>query len=676
MSDPASEIAALAAEIARHDAAYFRNDAPTVSDAEYDALKRRYRALLEAHPELRPAEDPDARVGATPAEGFAKLRHAEPMLSLDNVFDVAGFEEWQARIRRFLGLAPDAPLAMVGEPKIDGLSINLTYRDGAFVHGATRGNGFEGEDVTANLLTIPGIPRQLAGAPALLEVRGEIFLTKADFLALNAAQEGSGEKIFANPRNAAAGSLRQKDPAVTASRPLKLFAYALGAASARPAETHAAWLDRLRGWGFLVNPLSRPLADLRDAEAFQDSIAAARASLPYDIDGVVYKVDALELQARLGFVGRAPRWAIAWKFPAEQATTTIRAITIQVGRTGALTPVAELEPVNVGGVLVSRASLHNEDEIARKDFRVGDTVIVQRAGDVIPQLVSVVAEKRPAGAEPYRFPDTCPVCGSHAVRAADEAVRRCTNGLSCAAQVQERLRHFASRAALDIEGLGEKTVAEFFEAGLLKSLPDIFALPAREPEIAAREGWGEVSAKNLSRAIEARRRVPLEKFILALGIRRIGEANAKLLARHFGSLPAWRAAMLEARIVGSEAREQLGSIQGIGPAIAQELVEFFDEPRNVAVLDALADAITVEDAAAPATGALAGRTLVFTGTLAGMTRDEATARAEAAGAKVAKSVSRKTDYLVAGADAGSKAAKAAELGVEVISEERFRELAG
>jgi DNA ligase (NAD+) len=590
---------------------------------------------------------------------------------------VPEFEEWQKRIRRFLGLAADAPLAMVGEPKIDGLSINLTYRDRRFVHGATRGDGAEGEDVTANLLTIAEIPRRLGrDAPETIEIRGEIFLTKPDFLALNAAQEAAGEKIFANPRNAAAGSLRQKDARITAARPLKLFAYALGAASERPAPTHAEWLDRLRAWGFSVNPLSRALSDVAEAETFQADIAAGRADLPYDIDGVVYKVDSLDLQARLGFVGRAPRWAIAWKFPAEQATTHINAISIQVGRTGALTPVAELEPVGVGGVLVSRATLHNEDEIARKDFRVGDTVIVQRAGDVIPQLVGVVLEKRPRGAEKFVFPDRCPVCGSHAVRAPDEAVRRCTNGLSCPAQLQERMRHFASRAALDIEGLGEKTVVEFIEAGLLKSLPDIFDLPQHEAEIAGREGWGETSARNLVRAIAARRTAPLEKFIFALGIRRIGEANAKLLARHYGSLEAWRAAMLEARVIGSEAREALGSISGIGPAIAQELVEFFEEPRNVAVLDALAARMDVQDAVAAAGGALSGKTLVFTGTLAAMTRDEATARAEAAGAKVAKSVSKNTDFLVAGADAGSKAAKAAALGVQVISEAEFQEMAG
>ncbi len=674
---PAEEIAALAAEIARHDTLYHGRDAPEITDAAYDALKRRYRALLEAHPELRPADDPDARVGAAPADGFAKLRHAEPMLSLDNVFDVAGFEEWQARLRRFLGLAPEAALAMVGEPKIDGLSINLTYRDRRFVHGATRGDGFLGEDVTANLRTMPGIPDRLGDdAPDLIEIRGEIYLTKADFLALNAAQEAAGDKVFANPRNAAAGSLRQKDATVTASRPLRLLAYALGAASARPADTHAAWLDRLRAWGFDVNPLSRQLADTAEAEAFQAEIGAGRAALPYDIDGVVYKVDALELQARLGFVGRAPRWAVAWKFPAEQAETTVEAITVQVGRTGKLTPVAELAPVNVGGVVVRRATLHNEDYIASLDVRVGDTVTIQRAGDVIPQVLEVVQARRPEGTTPWQPLTHCPACGSLAVREADEADRRCTGGLVCPAQVQERLRHFASRAALDIEGLGDKTVGEFFADGLLQTLPDIFALPAREAEIATREGWGAQSARKLTLAIESRRRAPLEKFIFGLGIRRIGEANAKLLARHYGSLAHWRDAMLEAQVVCSEAREKLGSIAGIGPAIAEEILAFFAEPRNLAVLDALAAAMEVQDSVAPQGGALAGKTVVFTGTLETMSRDEATARAESAGAKVAKSVSKKTDYLVAGADAGSKAAKAAELGVQVLTEAAFREMVG
>lgn len=672
MKSPATELAQLAAAIARHDVAYHRNDAPQISDAEYDALKRRYRELAAQHPEAVPQDDPDAQVGAAPAEGFAKRAHREPMLSLDNAFDASDFRGFCATVRRFLRLDPDQPMAFVAEPKIDGLSISLTYRDGEFAFGATRGDGFQGEDVTLNLMTLAGLPKRLNGeAPAEIEIRGEVYMTRADFLAMNAAQAEAGAKVFANPRNAAAGSLRQLDAGITATRPLKLFAYAMGYSSARVAETHGEWLQRLRSWGFSVNPLSEKIEGEAAAEAFQARIGEQRAALPYDIDGVVYKLDRLDWQARLGFVGRAPRWAIAWKFPAEQAMTTVQNITVQVGRTGKLTPVAELAPVTVGGVVVRRATLHNEDYIAQLNVRVGDTVTIQRAGDVIPQVLAVVPAKRPPGTTPWQPLEKCPACGSAALREPGEADRRCTGGLICPAQVQERLRHFASRAALDIEGLGEKTVTEFFADGLLTSLPDIFDLPAREAEIAQREGWGAQSARKLSQAIEARRRAPLEKFIFALGIRRIGEANAKLLARHYGSLANWRAAMLAAQIVGSEARAELGSIAGIGPAIAEEIVGFFAEPRNLAVLDALAAAMDVQDAVVAAGGALSGKTVVFTGTLASMSREEATARAESAGAKVAKSVSRKTDYLVAGADAGSKAAKAAELGVQVLSEEAF-----
>jgi DNA ligase (NAD+) len=672
-TNPAAEVARLVAEIARHDVAYHRNDAPTISDAEYDALKRRYRELAALHPDAVPEDDPDARVGAAPAEGFAKRAHRDPMLSLDNAFDAADFRGFCATVRRFLRLGADTALAFVAEPKIDGLSISLTYQNGRFAFGATRGDGTVGEDVTANLLTIASLPKTLIGeAPAEIEIRGEVYMTRADFLAMNDAQAASGGKVFANPRNAAAGSLRQLDAGITATRPLKLFAYAMGHTSARVAETHGEWLDRLRGWGFAVNPLSEKIEGDDAAEAFQARIGEQRAALPYDIDGVVYKLDRLDWQARLGFVGRAPRWAIAWKFPAEQAETTVENITVQVGRTGKLTPVAELAPVTVGGVVVRRATLHNEDYIAELDVRVGDTVTIQRAGDVIPQVLAVVLAKRPLRTAPWAPLQKCPACGSAAVREPGEADRRCTGGLVCPAQVQERLRHFASRAALDIEGLGEKTVSEFFADGLLTSLPDIFALPAREAEISVREGWGAQSARKLSQAIAARRRAPLEKFILALGIRRIGEANAKLLARHYGSLRHWRDAMLAAQVVGSDARAELGSIAGIGPAIADEIVGFFAEPRNLAVLDALASAMEVQDAVVAQGGALAGKTVVFTGTLTTMSRDEATACAENAGAKVAKSVSRKTDYLVAGADAGSKAAKAAELGVQVLSEEAFR----
>ncbi|MDE2005326.1 MAG: NAD-dependent DNA ligase LigA [Rhodospirillales bacterium] len=673
-----AELAHLAAEIARHDRLYHQQDAPEITDAEYDALRARNAAIEARFPGLIRSDSPSRRVGAPPDGGFAKLRHAQPMLSLDNVFDAEGFAEFRARIRRFLGLAVETALHFVAEPKIDGLSINLAYERGHFVRGATRGDGTEGEDVTENLRTIRAVPARLRGhAPDFIEIRGEVFITKADFLRLNAAQEAAGEKLFANPRNAAAGGLRQLDPAITASRPLSLFAYAMGEASEAPATTHHDYLRRLKDWGFHVNPLSRLLANEDDAAAFQAEMAEHRAGLAYDIDGVVYKVNELALQQRLGFVGRAPRWAVAWKFPAEQARTVLRAIRIQVGRTGALTPVAELDPVNVGGVLVARASLHNEDEIARKDIRVGDTVIVQRAGDVIPQIVAIVAERRPHDAEPYHFPDHCPVCGSLAPRPPDEAVRRCTGGLTCPAQVVERLIHFASRLAFDIEGMGEKTVTEFHDAGWLASPADIFRLAAREAEIAAREGWGEVSARNLIRAIDSRRAIPLDRFIYALGIRRIGERNARLLARHYGGFEEWRAGMLAARVVGSEARETLGSIVGIGPAIAEELVEFFAEPRNLATLDDLAAELTILPAAeaAAASGPFAGKILVFTGTLETMTRPEAKARAEALGARVTDSVSKKTDFVIVGAEAGSKARKAAELGVRVLTEAEFQALA-
>ena len=558
-ADAAAELARLAAEIARHDRAYHQRDAPEITDAEYDALRARNAAIEARFPRLIRPDSPSRRVGAAPEGGFAKLRHLQPMLSLDNVFDAEGFAEFCARVRRFLGLGADTPLRFVGEPKIDGLSINLTYEHGRFTRGATRGDGTEGEDVTANLRTIASMPQHLHGhAPALIEIRGEVFMTKADFLALNAAQDAAGEKPFANPRNAAAGRLRQLDPAITATRPLSLFAYAMGEASAAPAATHDAYLARLRDWGFQVNPLSRPLEDEAAAAAFQAEMAATRAGLAYDIDGVVYKLDDLSLQQRLGFVGRAPRWAVAWKFPAEQATTVLRAIRIQVGRTGALTPVAELEPVNVGGVLVARASLHNEDEIARKDIRLGDTVVIQRAGDVIPQVVAVVPDRRPPDAAPFAVSDHCPVCGSLAVRPPGEVVRRCTGGLTCPAQVVERLIHFASRLAFDIEGMGEKTVAEFHDLGWLTGPADIFRLAAREAEIAQRDGWGALSARNLVRAIESRRTVPLDRFIYALGIRRIGERNARLLARHYGDFAHWRAEMLAAT------HDRLGIARGAG----------------------------------------------------------------------------------------------------------------
>jgi DNA ligase (NAD+) len=660
----------LLARIHAANVAYNQDDAPLMTDAEFDELRREARAILVIHPEFEKSSAALAEIGAAPATGFRKIRHALPMLSLDNAFGSEEFVEFCTRIRRFLGL-DGSELQFVAEPKIDGLSISLTYEGRRFVRAATRGDGAEGEDVTQNLLTLQALPRVLpADAPERLEIRGEVYMTKQDFLALNESQE----RKFANPRNAAAGSLRQLDVSITAQRKLSLFAYAQGDSSAPVAKTHWGYLTALKSWGFSVNPLSELVTE-GEAAAFQQKIALERAGLAYDIDGVVYKIDDLALQARLGFVGRAPRWAVAWKFPAERAVTVLEAIDIQVGRTGALTPRARLTPVNVGGVLVQHATLHNEDEIARKDIRIGDTVELQRAGDVIPQILGVV--KHADGAEAFVFPTHCPVCGSLAVRDGEDVVRRCTGGLICQAQIVERLIHFCSRGAFDIEGMGDKTVQEFFEAGLLKSAPDVFRLPAHEEAIAAREGWGKVSAGKLSAAIRARQKIPLARFIFALGIRRIGENNAKLLSRHYGNYQGWRDAMQAAGEIGSDARLELGSISGIGPTIATDLAAFFAEQHNRETLDALEEFLTIEDAesAAMSDSALAGKTIVFTGTLT-MARPEAKARAEALGAKVTESVSKKTDYVVVGADAGSKAAKAAALGVVTLTEEAFREMAG
>lgn len=664
---------ALMGRIAEANTAYHTKDAPVITDAEYDALRREANALLAGHPEFGDAAEVLEEVGAAPAAGFRKIRHSVPMLSLDNAFGPEDFVDFCAKIRRFLGL-DEAPLEFVAEPKIDGLSISITYEGRRFLRAATRGDGAEGEDVSQNLLTLQALPRTLPeDAPEKIEIRGEVYMTKADFLALNESQE----RKFANPRNAAAGGLRQLDAGITAKRKLSLFAYAQGESSTPVAATHWGYLRKLEEWGFSVNPLSRKITEA-EAEEFQSEIGIARAGLPYDIDGVVYKINDLALQTRLGFVGRAPRWAIAWKFPAERATTTLLDIEIQVGRTGALTPRAKLTPVNVGGVLVQHATLHNEDEISRKDIRIGDTVELQRAGDVIPQIIRPLPELRPKGAAPFEFPTHCPVCGSIAERDMDEAVRRCTGGLICAAQITERLIHFCSRGAFDIEGMGDKTVVEFHEAGLIRSAPDIFRLPLHEKQISEREGWGKVSAAKLSAAIEARRTISLPRFIYALGIRRIGENNAKLLARHYGSYANWRESMLAATEIGSDARLELGSISGIGPAIATDLAAFFSEAHNLETLDALDEFLTVTEA--PGVGApdspLAGKTIVFTGTLATLARPEAKAKAESLGAKVTESVSKKTDFVVVGTDAGSKAVKAAELGLTILTEEQFREIAG
>ncbi|MDR3409191.1 MAG: NAD-dependent DNA ligase LigA [Methylovirgula sp.] len=679
-----AEYARLGAEIARHDELYYREDAPVISDAEYDDLRRRYEALEKAHPELVTEKSLSKRIGAAPAEKFAKVRHKVPVLSLGNVFADADVEDFVARVRRFLGLSADAPLAMTAEPKIDGLSCSLRYEHGHLVQAATRGDGYEGEDVTANVKTIGEIPHVLKHAPpAVLEVRGEVYMTLADFAALNERQAKAGKPLFANPRNSAAGSLRQLDPAITASRPLHFFAYAWGEVSHMPAATQMGMLEKFKSYGFPVNKLTTLCHSAEELLRHYHDIENHRATLGYDIDGVVYKVNDLALQERLGFVSRAPRWAVAHKFPAHQATTVLRDIEIQVGRTGALTPVARLEPVTVGGVVVSNATLHNEDEIARKDIRIGDTVRLQRAGDVIPQILGVVLEKRPKNAKPYRFPHVCPVCGSAAIReksdGGTDVVRRCTGGLICQAQAQERLKHFVSRLAFDIEGLGEKQIEQFYAEGLITKPDDIFTLAARDAhaktKLVEREGYGETSVRNLFAAIEARREIPLNRFIFALGIRHVGETNARRLARHFVTFEALRKTA-RAASEGSEARAEIDNIEGLGAVVAEAVADFFAEKHNEDELDALLKYVTVEPMEAVASSSpVAGKTVVFTGSLERMTRDEAKAQAERLGAKVASSVSKNTDLVVAGPGAGSKLDKAKELGVETIDEEAWLKLA-
>jgi DNA ligase (NAD+) len=679
--EAAAELERLAGEIAEHDRRYHGEDAPTISDAEYDALRLRNAAIEARFPKLIRPDSPSHRVGAKASEKFAKVVHAKPMLSLDNAFADEDVTDFVARIRRFLGLADDVPLTFTCEPKIDGLSASLRYENGVFVQGATRGDGSEGEDITANLRTIKDIPLRLKGkAPAVLEVRGEVYMTHKEFAALNARQEKDGKPLYANPRNSAAGSVRQLDPSITAARALNFFAYAWGEASDMPADTQSGMLAAFKKFGFVVNPLIRQASTVEEILAFYREIGEKRAGLSYDIDGVVYKIDSLELQQRLGFVSRSPRWAIAHKFPAEQAETTVEDIDIQVGRTGKLTPVAKLKPVTVGGVVVSNATLHNQDYIAKLDVRIGDTVVIQRAGDVIPQVVRVVLDKRPKTAKPYEFPEKCPVCGSHAVREVDEKTgkedvdRRCTGGLICSAQAVERLRHFVSRDCFDIEGMGEKAIQSFFEDGLIKEPADIFQLANKHADaLLEREGWGEQSVKKLFDAIEARRQIPLDRFINALGIRHVGETTAKLLARHFHTLLAFYEGLNSKTAI-----TDLQAIDGIGETVAKAIKDFYDEPRNLAALFRLARELTVLDVAAPAASGspVAGKTVVFTGSLEKMTRHEAKARAESLGAKVASSVSKKTDIVIAGPGAGSKLAEAQKHGVEVIDEDAWLRLIG
>ena len=655
---------------------YHLDDSPEISDAEYDAHYGRLVAVEARFRDFERAESPTQTVGAPAAEGFTKVRHTVPMLSLGNAFDANDVADFLSGIRNFLlefRNDSDLPIQLLAELKIDGLSCSLRYEHGRLVQAATRGDGQEGEDVTANVGTIADVPKVLNGtAPAIVEVRGEVYMSDADFLSLNARQQAAGAKIFANPRNAAAGSLRQLDSAITKARPLRFFAYAWGETSEPLGTTQVDCRERLASWGFQLNEPSRLVAGGVEIMDFYNEIQNRRPNLGFTIDGLVYKVNRLDLQQRLGFVSRAPRWAIAHKFPPEQSRTRIQGITIQVGRTGTLTPVAELVPINVGGVLVSRATLHNEDYIAAKDIRIGDLVVVQRAGDVIPQVVSVVSEQRPEGTDVFAMPETCPVCGSHAVREAGAAARRCTGGLICRAQMVERLKHFVARDAFDIEGLGAKSIAEFHEAGLIRTPGDIFRLAPEQ--IATREGWGDQSAAKLIQGITARRAIGLDRFILALGIRQTGQQTAKLLARHYGAFARFRAEMAAAADHDGEAWRHLLAIDGIGEDTAQDIVDFFAEPHNGEVLDDLLGEVTVEDFAAPTRSGdspLADKTIVFTGTLPTLSRGEAKARAEAKGAKVTGSVSAKTDYVVMGSDAGSKADKARALGVTVLSEEEF-----
>jgi DNA ligase (NAD+) len=688
-----AELARLAELLAEANTAYHRDDAPELTDAEYDRIKRRNREIEDRFPDLKRADSPSEQVGAAPAEGFDKVTHSQRMMSLGNAFEDQEIFEFDTRIRRYLGLAADAPLAYTAEPKIDGLSLALRYEGGVLVQAATRGDGAVGENVTQNARTIETIPERLTGAPDILEVRGEVYMSHDDFAALNARQESRGGKTFANPRNAAAGSLRQLDASITRDRPLRFFAYGWGELSEALAETQGGAIDRLAALGFQTNPLTAICTGPEEMLAHYARIEEQRATLGYDIDGVVYKVDDLALQARLGFRSTTPRWAIAHKFPAELAWTRLEKIEIQVGRTGALSPVARLAPVTVGGVVVSNATLHNEDYIAGrdangapirdgKDIREGDWVQVYRAGDVIPKVADVDLDKRPKDSQPFAFPQECPRCGSAAIREEGDAVRRCTGGLICPAQAVERLKHFVSRAAFDIEGLGSKQVEQFYVDGWIKEPADIFALSDRYgsgmQQLKNREGWGEKSAQNLFDAIEARRRIPLGRLIFGLGIRHVGEVASNTLARHYGDWPTFETAMDEAADLEGSAWDDLIGIDGVGQVLARSLVTTMSQEAERASIDRLVSHLSVERAAKPATegSPVAGQTIVFTGTLEKMTRAEAKARAEALGAKVSGSVSAKTDLVVAGPGAGSKEKKARELGVDILDEDGWLALIG
>ncbi len=680
-----AELERLAAEIAAHDRRYYQEDAPSVSDAIYDALRKRNEAIERRFPQLIRPDSPSRRVGAAPAQKFAKVRHSVPMLSLGNAFSDDEIAEFVERVRRFLRFTPDQKIVFTAEPKIDGLSCTLRYEQGRLTRGATRGDGMEGEDVTANVRTLADIPKQLRGkAPEVCEVRGEVYMTKSAFLALNERQKAAGKQIFANPRNSAAGSLRQLDPAITAERPLGFFAYSWGETSEMPAQSQSGMVKWFGQRGFKTNPLMKLCSSVEAMLAFHHDIEAQRGTLDYDIDGVVYKVDRLDWQQRLGFKSRDPRWAIAHKFPAEKATTVIKAIDIQVGRTGAITPIARLEPVTVGGVVVSNATLHNEDEIERLGVRVGDTVTVQRAGDVIPQVLGVVADK-PRGAKPYRIPKTCPcplktAIVREAIAGGEEGARsRCTGEFACPFQRIEHLRHFVSRRAFDIEGLGEKQIALFFEQGWVKEPAEIFTLEQRNSKIRLEEheGFGETSVRNLFSAINARRKISLERFIYSLGMRHVGETTARELARGYGTWDAFHQACVQIAAGNGETRTEMDNLDQIGDTVIDSIAAYFGEEHNRHIVERLKAQVDILPAERPASDSpVVGKTIVFTGALEKMTRDEAKAMAERLGAHVAGSVSKKTDYVVAGPGAGSKLAKAKGAGVQVLTEDEWFALVG
>ena len=692
--EAAAEHARLTKEISGHDKRYYQQDRPTISDAEYDELRRRYNAIEARFPDLRTIESLSLKVGVAPAGRFKKVRHAVPMLSLDNAISDQDVVDFVSRIRRFLKLSDDEKIAFSAEPKIDGLSVSLRYEDAELVTGATRGDGAEGEDVTANIRTLEDVPKELKGrlVPKICEVRGEVYMTKHAFLALNERQKEAGGQIFANPRNSAAGSLRQKDPKITAVRPLGFFAYACGEMSEMPEDTQSGMIKWFEGCGFKTNPLTKLCRSTDELIAFHKKIEDGRAKLDYDIDGVVYKVDRIDWQERLGFVSRSPRWAIAHKFPAERATTVLRDIEIQVGRTGSLTPVGKLEPVGVGGVIVQNVTLHNEDYIkgigggeplrGGHDLRIGDTVVVQRAGDVIPQIVDVLIDKRPGDAKPFHFPKKCP-CDLHTdvvreeTATGDQGARaRCTGEFACPYQKTQHLMLFVSRRAFDIEGLGEKQIELFFDKGWVKEPADIFTLEKKhKSELLEEEGYGETSVRNLFNAIERRREISLDCFIYALGIRHVGETTALALARSYGSWNAFHDAALKVAKRDEEVIAEMDALDQIGNTVIEAIASYFVEKRNRDIVERLINEVRVLDAEKPTTDSkIAGKTVVFTGSLEKMTREEAKAQAERLGAKTAGSVSRKTDFVVAGPGAGSKLAEARKLGVKVLSEDEWLKL--